>query len=934
VIIGAYDYRLVTLSILIAVVASYAALDLAGRVTSARGTVRSLWLCGGAAGMGLGIWSMHFVGMLAFRLPVPVQYDWPTVVASLLTAIFASFSVLFIASREKLGLFRSVVGSLLMGGGIVGMHYIGMAAMRLPAICHYSAGIVTISVVVAVLISWVALRLAFHFRLETQSGGWRKALSALATGAAIPVMHYAGMAAVHFTPSTSINGDLSHAIAISSAGTLGIVTVTFVVLGLVLLTSLADRRFAAQALQIESSTQAENKFKGLLESAPDAMIIVNQEGEITLLNSQAERLFGYARSEILNQKVETLLPERLREKHRQQRAEFFVVPKDRPMGAGRGFEFYGLRKNGTEFPAEITLGPLKTEEGILVSSVIRDITERKHSEETLSQSNEQVRLLLEFAVEAIYGIDTNGICTFSNPSCLRLLGYKHETDLLGKNVHEMIHHTRPDGRPYPNAECQIYRAFRIGKDTHVEDEALWRPDGTSFPAEYWSHPVLRRGKIVGAVVTFVDITERLGTQQELIAARDAAEAANRAKSDFLANVSHEIRTPMNGIIGMTDLMLDTDLTPEQRGYLQIAKKSSASMMEIVDNILHFSQIESSKLNLEIVPFNLRLCLEDTLGTLSIRAGQKHLKWTASICQVIPKTVLGDPGRLRQVVVNLVGNAIKFTDQGEVGVNVDVESSVEAVVQIHFAVRDTGIGISLDKQSVIFDRFSQADTSATRRHGGAGLGLTIASELVQMMGGRLWVDSEQGRGSAFHFTAKFALPTISEGIPDASGGMQGLVAGDRDVPGLEARSPVIQFEPAGRGRNALRILVAEDNAVNLLLIKRLLEKRGHTVLSASNGREALNILEKANWTGIDVALMDIQMPEMDGLQATAVIREHEKLTGEHLPIVAVTAHVMANDREKCIEAGMDDYVSKPLDPNMLFGAIDRVLPSSKPICMPD
>ena len=203
-----------------------------------------------------------------------------------------------------------------------------------------------------------------------------------------------------------------------------------------------------------------------------------------------------------------------------------------------------------------------------------------------------------------------------------------------------------------------------------------------------------------------------------------------------------------------------------------------------------------------------------------------------------------------------------------------------------------------------------------------------------MGGRLWVDSEQGRGSAFHFTAKFALPTISEGIPDASGGMQGLVAGDRDVPGLEARSPVIQFEPAGRGRNALRILVAEDNAVNLLLIKRLLEKRGHTVLSASNGREALNILEKANWTGIDVALMDIQMPEMDGLQATAVIREHEKLTGEHLPIVAVTAHVMANDREKCIEAGMDDYVSKPLDPNMLFGAIDRVLPSSKPICMPD
>ena len=355
----------------------------------------------------------------------------------------------------------------------------------------------------------------------------------------------------------------------------------------------------------------ENKFKGLLESAPDAIIIVNQEGEIAFVNSRAERLFGYLRSELLNQKVEMLLPERFRQKHGQHRAGFFVAPKDGLMGAGTGIEFYGLRKDGTEFPAEITLGPFKTEEGILVSSAIRDITARKQSEEALSQSNEQVRLLLEFAVEAIYGIDNKGRCIFSNPSCLRLLGYKRETDLLGKNVHELVHHTRPDGSPYPNAECRIYQAFRQGKDTHVEDEVFWRADGTSFPAEYWSHPVLRKGETVGAVVTFVDITDRLRTQRDLIVARDAAEAANRAKSDFLANVSHEIRTPMNGIIGMTDLMLDADLAPEQRECLLVARQSCDLMMGVVDDILNFSQNESGRLELESIQFNIRLTFEDT-----------------------------------------------------------------------------------------------------------------------------------------------------------------------------------------------------------------------------------------------------------------------------------------------------------------------------------
>jgi PAS domain S-box-containing protein len=442
------------------------------------------------------------------------------------------------------------------------------------------------------------------------------------------------------------------------------------------------------------------------------------------------------------------------------------APAARRAGLRAGFAFPVLSGSEVvailEFFSEAVTEP---NDGFLrimsqIGTQLGRVVERKRSE----QSNEQVALLLEFAVEAIYGIDIDGRCNFCNRSCLRMMGYRNESDLLGKNMHEMIHHTRPDGSPYPNTDCRIYRAFRQSQDTHVEDEVLWRADGTSFPAEYWSHPVLKTGKTIGAVVTFVDITERKHAQRELMAAKDAAEAASRSKSDFLANVSHEIRTPMNGIIGMTDLVLDTELTPKQREYLEIAKNSCDSMMNVVDDILSFSQIESGKLGLKNIQFKLRPAFEDILTILSVTAGKKKLKWTASISPALPENVFGDSGRLRQVVVNLVGNAIKFTERGEIEVSIAVESSVAEVVRIHFAVSDTGIGIPVDKQSMIFERFSQADTSSTRKHGGTGLGLAIASELVQMMGGRVWVDSEVGRGSAFHFTAAFALPRASEKTP--------------------------------------------------------------------------------------------------------------------------------------------------------------------------
>jgi PAS domain S-box-containing protein len=418
----------------------------------------------------------------------------------------------------------------------------------------------------------------------------------------------------------------------------------------------------------------------------------------------------------------------------------------------------------------------------------------------------------------------------------------------------------------------------------------------------------------------IDVSEQRAARDAMQRAVESAQAASRAKSEFLANMSHEIRTPMNGILGMTELVLESSLQPEQRDDISLVKASADALLTIVNDILDFSKIEAGKLDLEEVPFDLRTLARETVRSMALRAQQKGLTLRCEVPPQLPRTMKGDPGRLRQVLINLLGNAIKFTEQGSVTLALTQGPETDDVCEIGFAVSDTGIGIPPDKQKLIFEAFSQVDGSTTRQYGGTGLGLTICRRLVILMQGDISLASEPGKGSTFSFSvplrhAATPLPYLDEQAELELELAPGMMAGAA----LAAAAPPAPAAASSDSGSGLRILLAEDNPVNQRLALRLLEKMGHRITLVDNGLDAL---ERTMQGGYDLVLMDVQMPGLDGLTATRRIRQWELEHGGHIPIIAMTARAMQGDRERCLEAGMDDYLSKPIDSERLRQLVSR------------
>jgi PAS domain S-box-containing protein len=522
-----------------------------------------------------------------------------------------------------------------------------------------------------------------------------------------------------------------------------------------------------------------------------------------------------------------------------------------------------------------------------------DVTERKRAEDTLRASEEQFRQLAENVREVFFIQTPDPVRTaYISPAYDEIWGRSRQE--LYDRPEAWIESVHADDRERAG---RVFAKCMEGFPTDLEFRVT-RPDDTVRWIHARCFPVFdSKGRFIRAVGIAEDITERRRVLDEILRARTAAEAANRVKSEFLANMSHELRTPLNGILGMTKLALETDAISDQREFMGMVNVSAESLLTVINDILDFSKIEAGKLDFESIEFNVRESIEAGLKALAIRAHERGLKLNCSVRPEVPTVLVGDPSRLRQVIVNLVGNAIKFTDRGEVTVDVQVDSAEPSSALLRVSVMDTGVGIPQEKQSSIFDAFTQADGSTARRYGGSGLGLTISRRLVEMFGGRLWLDSSVGKGSTFHFTALFGVPAVQITLP-----------------------PPVIHRSAPEAMKPLRILLAEDNRVNQIVVVRLMEKRGHSVEVASNGREAL---EKFRLGGFDLLLMDVQMPQMDGFEATAAIREIEKSEAAHIPIIAMTAHAMKGDRERCLAAGMDGYISKPFQIDELMKEIERL-----------
>ncbi|MBI4971820.1 MAG: PAS domain S-box protein [Candidatus Omnitrophica bacterium] len=810
------------------------------------------------------------------------------------------------------------------------------------------------------------------------------------------------------------------------------------------------------------------RLANIVESSDDAIYAMGLDGVVVSWNKGAEQMYGYTAEEMIGSSITKLQPPDRQSEIPQ------LMERIKKAKSIKHHETVRIRKDGKPIFEILVLSPLLNESGEIVgaSGIARDVTERHNMEEVIKENQARLKLFLDSAVEAIFGLDLNGDIVSVNPACLRLLKYQDPVELLGKNSHKLFHYSHSDGSSYPQGECGIYRAFVEGKATHSDEDFFWRSDGTCFPIEYWSYPIFHSGKIAGCVVSFFDITVRKRAQKrisieyqitkvlaesdalkeaspkilkmltecfgwkagaiwlistkanvlefidgwyepsfrgaefkavsrsrtfekgiglpgrvwasgqpawiedvtrdknfpralpaakaglrgafgfpiysgneilgvmeffndrieepdeeftiimssiagqmgqfvirekyknELCEARDVALEASRAKSDFLATMSHEIRTPMNAIIGMAELLDETSLSTEQKEFVRIFRRAGDTLLNLINDILDLSKVESGNLELEDIEFDLNETIEKIMEIMAIRAHQKGLELSYHIMPDVMTYLMGDPNRLRQILTNLIGNAIKFTEKGEIVVEVKrlngesvFEGSSIGKYGLLFSVKDTGIGVGGNKLSSIFEPFVQADSSTTRKYGGSGLGLAITKRLVELMGGKIWVESKESEGSVFYFTIQ--LGTLKE-------------------------AQIRPFSQSQHNFTGLRVLIIDDNATNRLILRETLTAYGMSVVDVASADKGIEELKNARVSGkpYQLLLLDCRMPGKDGFQAAEEIKKDSNIEG--VIIMMLTSEGRYGDIARARKLGLSGYVVKPIKRQDLLNTISLVL----------
>jgi len=1029
---GDYNLFLVVISITAAIIAAYSAYLFSEQANTPRisWAMRQIWLWGGATSLGGGIWVMHFIGMLAYQLPIEVRYEPITTLISVIPAIAAGLILLNCNNtnnRQKL-----ILKSIALGSCIGLMHYIGMMAMRMDADMMYSPYLFALSIIVAIALASIALyakQRISSLNRDNEASARSILIASCLMGSTISGMHYTGMAALYITPTFATQDSTT---GLSPIILSLIVAIVIGLIFLLLITAFFLNRHFELVSQIKASqnklqkifdatvdaiiminrhghiisinvtakmlfgyqqqdldgkeisllfdddskeygqqiiskaianppptetehyelvglTQAGQSFPiniainqvelntgtqficiirnitaqknneialrdnmartaAIIDTVPDGVFTINQFGIVLSINPGAEKIFGYYAGEVEGNNISMLVPSPHREKHDSYLQAYMNGKDEGIIGSVR--ELKGQHKNGTIFPIELSVNVFYLSNELFITGVVRDISARKQAEQELSQHRDNLQELVEIAtteikaivqtaVNAVLTINEHGTIHLFNPAAERIFGWKAE-EAIGQNVSILIPdlHTVEHNR-YVERYLSSHQARIIGQGREVIAQ---RKDGSTFPAHIAvGHRELGSEKQL--FVEFIaDITEQKQAEKELLNAKNNAEQAARTKANFLANMSHEIRTPMNAIIGFSEIILqDPDLNESSKQHLNTILNSGKNLLEIINDILDFSKIEAGKINLESASFHLPNAIRDTLRTLEFKAAEKDLTLEVDIASNTPIRVTGDPTRLRQVIINLIGNAIKFTASGKVGLSI-APTSTNGLLQ--FNISDTGLGMSPEQVEKVFQAFSQAESSTSRRFGGTGLGTTISKQIVELMGGKIWVDSTLGEGSSFHFTAH---------LPETTSDAKCLFEDDN------------AFSCNYQSPRAFNILLAEDIAANATLATLRLEQQGHKITWVKNGRLAVQAYKNSTY---DLILMDVQMPELDGLDATKNIRQLEQKNNIHMPIIALTASIMKEDQDLCINAGMDAIIGKPINFDELLSCMEKFVPINK------